>query len=152
MHNAQVQLVQGWLASCAGMWQGVAATHGCTLLVVLLPRRLQEAVGCIFSCDALAMHFSKAEKKPRQLLSLCNGPWPGKWSGSGVNEGGGLWAAAIAAAAAGDIGSLHTCYSKWLPCILIFACFSVCCHGCQRCLLLVCCFGRNTAAAVGRDT
>lgn len=33
---------------------------------------------------------------------------------------------------------LRTCYSKWLPCILIFAYFSVCYHCWQRCLLLVC--------------
>lgn len=42
--------------------------------------------------------------------------------------------------------ALRTCYSKWLPCILIFAYFSVCCHCWQRCLLLVCCFARTAAA------
>lgn len=90
-------------------------------VVVLLLRRLQEAVGCIFSCTALAMHFSIAHTVP---------PPPSTAPPS------------VRKMALG----LRTCYSKWLPCILIFAYFSVCCHCWQRCLLLVCCFAKNCSS------
>lgn len=97
-------------------------------VVVLLLRRLQEAVGCIFSCTALWQCIFLQDSSCRLRFAWYPPPPP------------------TAPAPLKMALPLRTCYSKWLPCILIFAYFSVCCHCWQRCLLLVCCFARTAAA------
>lgn len=99
-------------------------------VVVLLLRRLQEAVGCIFSCTALWQCIFLQDSRCRLRFAWYPPPPPPPTAPAPLKM-------AL---------PLRTCYSKWLPCILIFAYFSVCCHCWQRCLLLVCCFARTAAA------
>lgn len=100
-------------------------------VVVLLLRRLQEAVGCIFSCTALWQCIFLQDSRCRLRFAWYPPP--------------------PAPAPLKMALPLRTCYSKWLPCILIFAYFSVCCHCWQRCLLLVCCFARTAAATTAAE-
>lgn len=126
----QLQLAKGCTATArttCGKWARRLRIDGIVGVVVLLLRRLQEAVGCIFSCTALWQCIFLQDSLFR--LRFAWFPTPPLEMALG----------------------LRTCYSKWLPCILIFAYFSVCCHCWQRCLLLVCCFARTAAAtAAGR--